>query len=125
MRTGLALVVLGVLWVVACSSTDVPDEDCIVNGGVCFTKLDEKGCFRSLEFACAAGYQCCEYAFAGNLSDGHLVDASTGQPDGVGEDAPPRVDTGTDAPPDTSGDAVATDATATKDATESADAKKD
>jgi len=35
------------------------------------------------------------------------------------------VDTGTDAPPDTSGDAVATDATATKDATESADAKKD
>ena len=118
MRTGLLLVVLGLLWVAACTSTDITDEDCIVNGGICFTSEDfADGCYRPLLYGCASGYKCCTNAYAANFDNGVFIDAATGIPDGgpdaavpdagkdSGEDAK-AVDAGHDAAKDAGNDVV-------------------
>jgi hypothetical protein len=97
MRTALFLFALAFLWVAACTATTSPDEDCIVNGGICFTLQDNAGCATQLNFACHSGYQCCTNAFAANLNCPNgpgscvLTDSGTGIPDNYGVDAaPPR-----------------------------------
>jgi hypothetical protein len=91
MRTGLVLLGLSLLWVVACTTANPPDADCITNGGICFELADLPGCDHPLtDYSCntsgganGAGYVCCAHAYAANITaDGAIVlDAPTGMPE--------------------------------------------
>jgi len=105
MRIGaLLFVCLAVSCGAACTATATKDEDCIVQGGVCFTNLDPQGCINPIEAACSTGYLCCGTAYGANIVNGVVTDAATGAPlvpDGGGVDAGPadagRTDAATDA----------------------------
>ncbi len=92
MRVGLVLIVVGFFWVIACTSTNITDADCIAAGGVCFTEADFGGCEHPLpDYPCFQGgttatkYYCCTMAYAANYSNGVISDAATGAPDVVGD----------------------------------------
>jgi hypothetical protein len=149
MRSVLLFLAVGLLWAAACTATSNPDEDCIVNGGICFTSMDQPGCSHPLLYACSAGFVCCTNAYAANLtcnSAGEcktIADASTGAPD-VGPDVDAanatkdaaheaESDAEHDAPNDAEHDVskdvergdAPKEATASLDATSHVDAKKD
>ena len=110
MRIGAFLFVglglsLSLVAAAACTSTATKDEDCIVQGGVCFTNLDPQGCINPIEAACSTGYTCCGTAYGANIVDGAVIDAPTGAPVGVdgggfdaGTDAGASHDAASDAP---------------------------
>ena len=120
MRIGaLLLVGLCLLSAPACTTASPPDEDCIAAGGVCFTSQDQAGCNTPIpNAACGAGYTCCTKAYAGNMVDGAVTDAPSGNP------GTPDAGTDADAGSTATKDAATTKdtgSTATKDAATSKD----
>src|SRR5277367_6001107 len=101
---GLVLLGLVLLDLGACTPTTSPDEECITQGGVCFTSMDLPACGSPIMGSglCSSGFTCCTVVDPYNILNGKTFDA--GPP-------PSFVDAGdadvvSDATPDSSVDAL-------------------
>jgi hypothetical protein len=76
------LLVAATVLAAGCTATTSPDEECVVQGGMCFIASDPGGCGTPIGSGlCTSGYTCCAMINAYNVRDGGVFSDAGPPPD--------------------------------------------